>query len=207
MRPHQAGLALAALAACASAACMDARVKVPVRLTAVGDDLAVKQVPNLRLTVRKAPKEVSAQSKLSVPVKCEGEEVATQTSSTEGTATFELLSGDYELCSDEQPFAGGALAWKVPFRVERGGWRAARPAAKTIHLLDRNGVPQEYAGRAWEYPPNAAQPPTLELDRDSAQFIATKPQPAAAEQPTATPSPSPTPGGQPPAAQPPAGKQ
>jgi hypothetical protein len=178
MRPHRAGLALAALVGAASAACMDARVKVPVRLSAVGDDLAVKPVPNLRLAVRKAPKEVAAVENLPLPVKCEGEQVSSETSSTEGTVTFELLPGDYQLCSDEQQFAGGRLRWRVPFRVERGGWEVTRPAAKVIQLLDEKGAERPYTGRVWEYDLKAPRPDTLELDRANAEFTPPQSQPA-----------------------------
>ncbi|MCA1815599.1 MAG: hypothetical protein LC746_04200 [Acidobacteria bacterium] len=175
MIPHRIRLALVALAAaCASASCLDERVRVPVRVAAVDDGYNVKQIAMFDLAVRKgsAParddehhhgeRRVEPGASGCVPqdedaTKDEGF-VESRTTGLDGAASFELVPGDYVLCS-RQPAKIGGMQWAVPFRVDAGGvWEAARREP-------RDG------GCVWVYPERTGgeEPAQLVLSNNNAQ--------------------------------------
>jgi hypothetical protein len=146
MIPHRVKLALLAAACGASASCLDARVRVPVKVAAVGADYQVKPLPKFALTVRKADPVTSESggvaridpTRADTPRCVEATEkdasdkeasnfVEREITSLDGKTAFELLPGDYEICSDDGAQIGQTLMeWRVPFRVEEGRWRLAR---------------------------------------------------------------------------------
>jgi hypothetical protein len=160
MIPHRIKLALVvAAASCASLSCLDARVRVPVKVAPADDAYDVKLVPKFALIVYRADPFVASKdckAKIKGCMDCPGEKnecwkehvdasranvpscvtqndkegranfVARETTSLEGTASFDLLPGDYAICSeDHAQFGDKQLEWGVPFRVEGDGWRVA----------------------------------------------------------------------------------
>jgi hypothetical protein len=186
MIPHRIKLALVVAAACVSLSCLDARVRVPVKVAPWDDANNVKLMPQLTLVVRRADpfvfkvcdsevggceecsggkncwKEHVDPARANVPA-CEARNdkegrsnfVARETTSLDGTASFDLLPGDYEICSEvPTPFGDKQVVWGVPFRVEGDDWKMAHRDSLT---------------REWVYPNDteSVSEPQLVLSNDN----------------------------------------
>lgn len=200
---------VALVAAGASVSCLDERVRVPVRAAAVDDGYSVKPLPLLDLVVRKAQPfgecEETRAGCLGCPKRntgC-GEQrldpsranaawcfehndengrsnlVARKTTSLDGTASFDLVPGDYEICSEGGAQLGGKqFAWAVPFRVgEDGAWEVARAERRGGELVwvypkktgDENAQLLLSNDNAPPRAPAAAQPPVNNTQAAEAQ--------------------------------------
>jgi hypothetical protein len=177
MMPHRIKLALVVIVAtaCASVSCLNARVRVPVKVAPADDRYNVKLLPKFALVVYRADdvcdekgegcKDCPVDKKecwedqadvshahvpLCVPHKDkEGDTnlVARETTSLDGTASFDLLPGNYELCSEDRAqFGDRQLEWGVPFRVEGGGWEVShrdRATHEWVYSNETGNVSEE----------------------------------------------------------------
>lgn len=151
--PHRIKLALVVATACASMSCLNARVRVPIKVAPANDSYDVKLLPKFPLAVYRADVcdkkgegckdcpvdknecwiEQTDLSHPEVPLCASHKDkeadtnlVARETTSLDGTASFDLLPGNYELCSEvPAQFGERKLEWGVPFRVEGDGWEVA----------------------------------------------------------------------------------
>lgn len=151
---HRVKLTLVVVAACASVSCLDERVSVPVRVATVDASNNVKPIRMLELVVRKGQKPFAdeqhhgerwvADTTCASSYRDDIEDptfVAGKTTSLDGTASFDLLPGDYVLCSRRSTTS--ETEWAVPFHVESSSWEAARLATRGDCDCNRTWVYRE----------------------------------------------------------------
>jgi hypothetical protein len=193
MIPHRAKLALAAAACCALASCLDARVNVPVSVIPIDKDQRAETMKRLKLTVYKADSpfdEAHPQY-----ARCAGETVEPQTTDLEGKATFSLLPGDYEVCTEEQLYNKEKFKWSVPFRVEQDGLRVPQLVEDEMTYVGCGRIEERVRALRWKYTEGGGGKVnelllTSDNSMDRTQTATPPPPPCSSQTPTPSPSPS-----------------
>lgn len=189
MIPHRAKLALAAASCCALASCLDARVNVPVSVIPIDVNQRAESMKRLRLRVYRAAPLLDEDHPQDA--RCSGEIVEPQTTDMEGKATFSLLPGDYEVCTEDQPYNGEKFKWSVPFRVAQDGLSVPQLVEDDVTYVGCARVEQRVRLLRWKYPAgNGGKANELLLTRDNAMDRTQTPPPAPTPCPVPTASPS-----------------
>jgi hypothetical protein len=198
MIPHRAKLALAAAACCALASCLDARVNVHVSVIPIDKDQRAETMKRLKLTVYKAASPFDDDHPQYA--RCSGETVEPHTTDMEGKATFSLLPGDYEVCTEEQFYKDEKFKWSVPFRVEQEGLRVPQLIEDEMTYVGCGRVEQRVRALRWKYTADSGGTTNellLTSDNSLDRTRTPTPQPSPCSSPTPSPSPSASPGVQP----------
>jgi hypothetical protein len=199
MIPHRAKLALAAAACCALASCLDARVNVHVSVIPIDKDQKAETMKRLKLTVYKAASPFDDDHPQYA--RCSGETVEPQTTDMEGKATFSLLPGDYEVCTEEQLYKDEKFKWSVPFRVAQEGLRVPQLIEDEMTYVGCGRVEQRVRALRWKYTADSGGTTnelllTSDNSLDRTHTPTPLPTPSACSSPTPSPTPSASPGAQ-----------